>query len=41
MFAGQRGECFRATTQEFLNLTRAIVMPLGGTPVQEQDLWAV
>ena len=41
MFAGQRGECFRATTQEFLNLTRAIVMPLAGTPVQEQDLWAV
>ena len=41
MFAGQRGECFRANTQEFLHLTQAIVMPLAGTPVKEQDLWAV
>jgi prolyl-tRNA editing enzyme YbaK/EbsC (Cys-tRNA(Pro) deacylase) len=41
MFAGQRGDCFRANTNEFLSLTRAIVMPLAGTPVQEQDLWAI
>ena len=41
MFAGQRGECFRANTQEFLHLTKALVMPLAGTPVKEQDLWAV
>ncbi|MBI3664381.1 MAG: YbaK/EbsC family protein [Acidobacteria bacterium] len=41
MFSGQRGECFRATTKDFLALTRAIVLPLSGTPVQERDLWAV
>jgi prolyl-tRNA editing enzyme YbaK/EbsC (Cys-tRNA(Pro) deacylase) len=41
MFAGQRGECFRAATKDFLTLTRAIIVPLCATPVQEQDLWAV
>ncbi len=41
MFAGQRGECFRAPTKDFLTLTRAIVVPLHGTPAQERDLWAV
>ena len=41
MFAGQRGECFRATTKDFLALTRAIAVPLNATPVQEQSLWAV
>jgi len=41
MFFGQRGECFRAPTREFLDLTRAITVPLSGTPVAEQDAWAV
>lgn len=41
MFAGQRGECFRVATKDFLTLTRAIVVPLSATPVREGDLWAV
>ncbi len=41
MFAGQRGECFRAPTKDFLTLTRAIAVPLCATPVQEENLWAV
>jgi prolyl-tRNA editing enzyme YbaK/EbsC (Cys-tRNA(Pro) deacylase) len=42
MFSGQRGECFRAPTRNFLELTRAIVLPFSRTAVEEEkDAWAV
>jgi prolyl-tRNA editing enzyme YbaK/EbsC (Cys-tRNA(Pro) deacylase) len=41
MFSGQRGECFRAPTKEFLELTRAITLPLLTQPVPQSDAWAV
>ncbi|HWQ03370.1 MAG TPA: hypothetical protein VNL38_02725 [Candidatus Nitrosotenuis sp.] len=41
MFSGLRGECFRAPTREFLELTKAIALPLATVPVPESDAWAV
>jgi prolyl-tRNA editing enzyme YbaK/EbsC (Cys-tRNA(Pro) deacylase) len=41
MFSGQRGECFRAPTKDFLDLTRAITLPLVTVPVPQSDAWAV
>ena len=41
MFFGQRGECFRVPTREFLELTHALVLPLTGRQDREPDDWAV
>jgi len=39
MYSDRRGECFRAPTREFLELTRAVVLPL--TSFRRMDDWAV
>jgi len=41
MFFGQRGQCFRVPTQEFLDLTQAIVLPITAAPAQASNDWAV
>jgi prolyl-tRNA editing enzyme YbaK/EbsC (Cys-tRNA(Pro) deacylase) len=41
MFSGKRGECFRAATKNFLEVTRAITVPLVSIPIPESDAWAV
>jgi hypothetical protein len=41
MFFGRRGECFHVPTDEFLDLTHAIVVPLCATASREPDYWAV
>lgn len=40
MFAGQRGECFRVPTLEFIDLTQALVLPLTA-PACKVDDWGV
>lgn len=41
MFFGERGQCFRVPTQEFLDLTQAIVLPLTASAACRSDDWAV
>ena len=41
MFAGERGLCFRVPTQEFLDLTQALVLPLTVLACRATDDWAV
>jgi len=40
MFCGERGLCFRVPTQEFLDLTHALVLPLTAHVCRADD-WAV
>lgn len=41
MFSEQRGQCFRVPTQEILDLTHAVVLPLTGAGCRRSDEWAV
>jgi prolyl-tRNA editing enzyme YbaK/EbsC (Cys-tRNA(Pro) deacylase) len=41
MFSGKRGECFRTPAKSFLDLTRAIALPLALEKVPDSDAWAV
>ena len=41
MFCGERGLCFRVPTDEFLNLTQALVLPLTTLACRATDDWAV
>jgi len=41
MFCGERGLCFRVPTQEFLDLTHALVLPLTAQACYRADDWAV
>lgn len=41
MFFGERGECFRVPTTQFVALTRAIVRPLVTPEAPAREAWAV
>jgi hypothetical protein len=41
MFSGERGVCFHVPTEEFLNLTNALVVPLTAQVCRPRDDWAV
>ena len=41
MFFGKEGECFRAPTQEFIELVRPVVLPLSTLVYAHADDWAV
>ena len=41
MFFGQPGECFRTTTEEFLDLIHPFVLPIVSVPAAARSDWAV
>jgi prolyl-tRNA editing enzyme YbaK/EbsC (Cys-tRNA(Pro) deacylase) len=41
MFSGQRGDCFRTPSRQFIELTRAISLPLTLVKVPDSDAWAI